>query len=101
MLWLSALSLTALGGTDMISVVIRSSLVQLNTPDQLRGRVSAANILFIGASNELGTFRAGSMAAILGPVIAVVGGGVTALLVRVAWMRLFPGLIRADKLDQS
>ncbi|MDO6584716.1 MFS transporter [Salipiger sp. 1_MG-2023] len=97
-LWLSVLALAVLGGADMISVVIRASLVQLNTPDALRGRVNAVNVLFIGASNELGAFRAGSMAAFLGPVVAVAAGGVAALAVCAVYLRLFPSLRHADRL---
>tara|TARA_R100000935_G_scaffold25088_1_gene44748 strand:+ start:29211 stop:30413 length:1203 start_codon:yes stop_codon:yes gene_type:complete len=100
-LWLSALALVVLGGSDMISVVIRSSLVQLNTPDHLRGRVNAINVLFIGASNELGAFRAGTMAAFFGPVFAVAGGGVLALLICAGWTRVFPTLRSADRLGPS
>lgn len=98
-IWLSILALVVLGGADMISVVIRQSLVQLNTPDELRGRVSAVNVVFVGASNELGAFRAGSMAAFLGPVVAVAGGAIAALGVCALWWRLFPELRDVSSLD--
>ena len=85
-----ALSLAALlvsGGADMISVVIRLSLVQLDTPDAMRGRVSAVNSIFIGASNQLGEFESGATAAWLGPVGSVVLGGLGTLAVVALWMR--------------
>jgi hypothetical protein len=80
------------GAADMVSVVIRQSLVQLETPDEMRGRVSAVNSVFIGASNQLGEFESGATAALLGPVGSVVLGGVGTLLVAAAWLRLFPEL---------
>ena len=89
---LSLLALFLLGASDMVSVNIRSSLIQLATPDAMRGRVSAVNILFIGASNELGEFESGVTAALLGTVPAVALGGVGTLLVAAAWMKLFPPL---------
>ena len=97
----SVLSLGALivtGAADMVSVVIRQTLVQLETPDAMRGRVSAVNSLFIGASNQLGEFESGATAAWLGPVGSVVLGGVGVLLVAAAWPRLFPALARRDAL---
>jgi hypothetical protein len=87
-----------LGGADMISVVIRITLVQQETPDDMRGRVSAVNSVFIGASNELGQFESGALAALIGPVGAVVAGGVGTLLVAAMWARLFPDLRRRDRL---
>lgn len=90
--WLSVLALLVVGGSDMVSVVIRQSLVQLNTPDELRGRVNAVTQVFIGASNELGGFRAGTMAALVGPVAAVAGGAVAALGFLAVWARLRPEL---------
>lgn len=96
-LW--SLTLLACGGAaDMVSVVIRQTLVQLETPDEMRGRVSSANSLFIGASNQLGEFESGATAAVLGPVGSVVLGGVGTCLVAVAWWRLFPDLARRDHL---
>lgn len=96
-----ALSLAALavsGAADTVSVVIRQTLVQLETPDAMRGRVSAVNATFIGASNQLGEFRAGAVAAWLGPVGSVIVGAAGTLLVVALWMRLFPALARRDTL---
>ena len=95
---LSFVALAVMGASDMVSVVIRSSLVQSSTPDAMRGRVSAVNSVFIGASNQLGEFESGVTAAWFGPVPAVVIGGVGTLLVVGAWMRLFPALVRHDRL---
>ncbi|MDY0883115.1 MFS transporter [Dongia soli] len=95
---LSLLALIVLGAMDMVSVVIRQTLVQLETPDEMRGRVSAVNAIFIGASNQLGEFESGVTAAWFGTVPAVVIGGIGTLLVVVAWMRLFPDLFRRDAL---
>ena len=83
----------------MISVVIRMTLVQLATPDAMRGRVTSVNGLFIGASNQLGEFRAGAMAAWLGVVPAALIGGVGTLLIVMLWMRLFPQLVRIARLE--
>jgi len=96
---LSVLALAAGGGADMVSVVIRHSLVQLDTPDEMRGRVSAVSSVFIGASNELGEFRAGTVADWIGPVAATVVGGVGTLVVVACWIRLFPSLLRRDRLQ--
>jgi MFS family permease len=98
-LWVSIASLVVLGAADMVSVYVRSSLIQLNTPDDMRGRVSSVSLLFISASNELGEFRAGVMAAALGAVEATVIGGLLALGVTMLWARLFPELRDADRLD--
>ena len=95
---LSLAALVVLGGSDMVSVVIRSSLVQLDTPDAMRGRVSAVNSVFIGTSNQLGEFESGVTAALLGTVPAVLLGGVGTLLVVLLWMRLFPTLFWRDRL---
>ena len=81
----------------MVSVFVRSSLIQLSTPDAMRGRVSAVNMLFIGASNELGEFESGITAALLGTVPAVVLGGIGTLAVVAAWMKLFPPLRKVDR----
>ncbi|MCB1439632.1 MAG: MFS transporter, partial [Nitratireductor sp.] len=97
--WLSVVALALLGAADMVSVYIRETLIQLWTPDRLRGRVNAVNMVFVGASNELGEFRAGSMAAWIGTVPAVVFGGVGAIAVAVAWGFLFPQLLKARHLD--
>ncbi len=98
---LSILALSILGAADMISVVIRQTLVQLRTPDEMRGRVSAVNQVFIGASNELGEFESGLVAAWLGAVPAAVIGGVGTLVVVAVWTVLFPELRRADRLDPA
>lgn len=95
-LWLTAVALAIAGGVDMISVYVRSSLIQLATPDAMRGRVSAVSFVFISASNELGDFEAGLMARIFGPVLAVTIGGVAAIGASVGWMKLFPALAKAD-----
>jgi hypothetical protein len=94
---LSLLALAALGASDAVSIVIRFSLVQIETPDAMRGRVSAINYLFVGSSNTLGDFEAGTVAAWLGAVASVVIGGVGALLVAAVWMLLFPDLRRIDR----
>lgn len=95
---LSLACLFVLGASDMVSVVIRQTLVQHETPDAMRGRVSAVNSVFIGASNELGQFESGALAALIGPVGSVVVGGVGTLLVAALWVRLFPGLAHRDRL---
>ena len=97
-LWLSLAVLAISGGADMVSVVIRQTLVQLETPDAMRGRVSAVNSIFIGASNQLGEFESGATAALLGPVGSVVLGGVGTLLVAAMWFKLFPSLAQRDRL---
>jgi MFS family permease len=94
----SLLALAVTGGADMVSIVIRQSLVQLETPDAMRGRVSAVNSIFIGASNQLGEFESGATAALLGPVGSVVMGGLGTLLVVALWMRWFPDLAQRDRL---
>lgn len=93
---LSLLALFVLGASDMVSVNVRGSLIQLSTPDAMRGRVSAVNMLFIGASNELGEFESGTTAALMGTVPAVVVGGIGTLLVVAGWMKLFPVLRRVN-----
>lgn len=95
---LSLSALLALGASDMISVVIRSTMIQLETPDDMRGRVNAVNWLFIGTSNQLGEFESGFTAALFGTVPAVVLGGVGTLIVVGLWMRWFPDLVKRDKL---
>jgi MFS family permease len=92
-------ALVVLGASDMVSVVIRMTLVQLGTPDEMRGRVTAVNALFIGASNQLGEFRAGAAAAWLGAVPTVLIGGIGTLLIVALWMRLFPPLVQIDRLE--
>jgi len=98
--WLSMLMLYILGSCDNISVVVRSTLVQVLTPDVMRGRVSALNSLFIGTSNELGAFESGLVANFLGPVFSVVSGGVGTLLIVLGIAGLSPKLRRYGRLDQ-
>jgi MFS family permease len=96
--WISAAALFVGGAADMVSVNIRQTLIQLSTPDHMRGRVSSVSMLFIGASNELGEAYSGLMVRILGPIGAAVFGGFGALAATGAWARLFPSLRKADKL---
>ena len=99
--WVSILALMCVGGFDMISVYIREILVQLWTPDQVRGRVNAVNSIFVGASNELGEARAGFMAAVFGPVATVVAGGFAAVGVAAVTAMLFPKLRQARNLHEG
>ena len=92
----SMAALAVLGASDAVSVVIRMTLVQIETPDEMRGRVNAVNSLFAGTSNQLGDFRAGVMAAWLGAIPAVLVGGVGILAVVLVWMRVFPALKHVD-----
>ncbi|MFN2527372.1 MAG: MFS transporter [Candidatus Baltobacteraceae bacterium] len=96
--WLSFVALAFTGGFDMVSVVIRNVLVQLRSPDEMRGRVSAVENVFIGASNELGAFESGTLAALIGPVGSVVVGGVATLVVIALWSVWFPALRKFDGL---
>jgi MFS family permease len=96
---LSVFALAVLGGADMLSVYVRQTLVQIVTPDHMRGRVAAVSSLFIGASNELGEFESGLVARFLGPVGAAVFGGAGALIVTGVWAKLFPALRKADRLE--
>ncbi len=96
---LSLGTLIILGAADVISVVIRSSLVQIKTPDEMRGRVNAVNSMFIGTSNQLGEFESGLTAALFGVVPAVLIGGVGTIVVVIIWMRFFPQLFRIDSLE--
>lgn len=96
---LSLLALAVMGAADQVSVVIRNMLVQVSTPDDMRGRVGAINFLFISASNQLGEFRAGVTAAWWGAVPAVVVGGIGSVLVALLWMRLFPSLRDVERLN--
>ncbi len=98
-MWLSVLALAVLGAADNVSVVIRFSLVQLATPNEMRGRVGAVNFLFINASNNLGQFESGVTAALFGTVPAAVLGGVATVAVALAWMKLFPTLRDVDRLE--
>jgi sugar phosphate permease len=96
--WLSAVALALSGAADMVSVVVRQTLVQLETPVQMRGRVAAVNSLFIGASNQLGEFESGATAAAFGPVASVVGGGIGTIAVAWMWARKFPTLALRPRL---
>ena len=95
---LSLLALAVSGAVDNVSVVIRLTLMQLETPDEMRGRVAAVNTIFIGASNQLGEFESGATAALFGPVGSVVLGGIGTLLVAAGWIRLFPDLAQRDRM---
>ena len=99
LLWLSVLALAVLGAADMLSVYVRQTLVQLMTPDAMRGRVGAVSTLFVSASNELGEFESGLVARFLGPIGAAIFGGVGALVVTGVWAVLFPALRKADRLE--
>jgi hypothetical protein len=98
---LSLVALAVSGGADMVSVVVRQTLVQIETPNDMRGRVSAVNSVFIGASNQLGEFESGATAALLGPVGSVVAGGIGTLLVAVLWLKGFPALADRDRMGGS
>jgi MFS family permease len=98
---ISFIALVVLGASDVVSVVIRQSLVATRTPDAMRGRVNAVNQLFIGTSNQVGEFESGVTAALLGPVGAVVLGGIGSIVVMLVWLRLFPALADTETLDAS
>ena len=98
---LSLLALAVSGGADMVSVVVRQTLMQIETPNDMRGRVSAVNSVFIGASNQLGEFESGATAALMGPVGSVVAGGIGTLLVAALWLKAFPALARRDRMSGS
>ena len=98
-LWLSMLALALGAGLDMVSVVLRQTILPLVTPDELRGRVNAVEMVFISGSNELGAFESGVAAALIGAVPAVVLGGVATVVVAAVWWKLFPALARVDRLD--
>jgi MFS family permease len=100
-LWVSLLAMAILGATDMVSVNIRQTLMQIATPDDMRGRVSAVSSVFTGASNEIGEFRAGAMAAAIGAVPAVLVGGVGSMIVAAVCWKAFPGLVRVERFDQK
>ena len=97
--WLSILALLVLGASDVISMVIRGSLIQLATPDSMRGRVSAVNALFIGSSNQLGEFESGMLGTAIGPEAAVVAGGIGTIVVAITWIPMFPRLWKLDRLE--
>jgi hypothetical protein len=96
---LSLVALAVSGAADMVSVVIRHTLVQLETPNEMRGRVSAVNAIFIGASNQLGEFESGAVAAWLGAVGSVVFGGLGTLVIAGVWWRMFPSLSARDTIS--
>ena len=98
-MWLSLLALAAGGGVDMVSMVLRQTILPLVTPDELRGRVNAVEMVFISASNELGAFESGVAAALIGAVPAVVIGGSLTIICALAWPRLFPQMARIDRLE--
>jgi len=98
---LSLVALVVVGAADMVSVYVRQSLIQIHTPDDMRGRVAAVSSLFISASNELGEFESGVVASAIGPVAAAVAGGVGAVIVAGLWARGFPELRTADKLGEA
>jgi predicted MFS family arabinose efflux permease len=98
-MWLSLLALAAGGAVDMVSMVLRQTILPLVTPDELRGRVTAVEMVFISASNELGAFESGVAAALIGAVPAVVLGGVVTIGIALTWTRLFPELRQVDRLD--
>jgi len=98
-MWLSLLALAVGGGVDLVSVVLRATILPLVTPDELRGRVNAVEMVFISASNELGAFESGVAAALLGAVPAVVVGGIATIVIAAAWTRFFPALAGVDRLD--
>jgi MFS family permease len=97
--WLSALAVFVMGAADMVSVYVRGTLVPLATPDALRGRVIAVEAVFISGSNELGGTVAGSAAALLGPIGAVIAGGSLTLAVTLIWSRMFPVLRNVDRFE--
>ncbi|OPY98218.1 MFS transporter [Bradyrhizobium sacchari] len=97
--WLSIVALAAMGAADTISVVVRVALVQLATPDAMRGRVGAVNFLFINASNQLGEFESGMAAALLGAMPAAALGGIGTIAIALLWMKLFPVLREVDQLE--
>jgi hypothetical protein len=97
--WLSCGALFVVGMVDSINMYVRGTLVQIVTPDAMRGRVSSVSLVFIGASNELGEFQSGVAARLLGPVMAAVLGGLGATLATGLWIKLFPELYNADRLE--
>ena len=98
-MWLSLLALAVSGGVDLVSVVLRQTILPFVTPDELRGRVNAVEMVFISASNELGAFESGVAAALIGAVPAVVIGGIATIVIAAAWTQFFPDLAKVDRLD--
>jgi hypothetical protein len=99
-MWLSFAALALSGGVDLVSVVLRQTIVPMVTPDDLLGRVNAVEMVFISASNELGAFESGVAAALVGAVPAVVIGGVATIVIAAVWGRVFPQLARVDRLEE-
>jgi MFS family permease len=99
--YLSMLALVVAGAADSISVVTRMTLVQLETPDEMRGRVSAVNSIFIGASNQLGEFESGATAEAFGAVGSVVLGGMGTIVIAAIWLKLFPALAKRDRMESA
>src|SRR5207237_2092276 len=97
--WLALIALAAMGAGDAMSVFVRATVVQLATPEDMRGRVSAIHVLFVGCTNELGEFRAGLLASLFGAVPAALAGGIGTLVIVALWSQLFPGLRRVDRLS--
>jgi len=98
--WIALIALATMGAADAMSVFVRATVVQLATPEDMRGRVSAIHVLFVGCTNELGEFRAGLFASLFGPVSAALAGGIGTLIVVGLWTRLFPSLRRVDRLSE-
>ena len=99
-MWLSMLALSLAGAFDLVSVVLRSTILPLVTPDEVRGRVNAVEMVFISGSNELGAFESGVAAALIGAAPAVVVGGIATIAVAGVWWKLFPALAKVDRLDE-
>lgn len=99
-LWLSLVALVLAGASDAVSMYIRGALTQLATPDSMRGRANAVYMLFVGASNELGAFESGAVAALIGTVRSVVFGGIGTIVVAAVWMKLFPALRNVDSMNE-
>jgi predicted MFS family arabinose efflux permease len=97
---IAMVALFIMGASDAMSVFVRATIVQLATPEDMRGRVSAIHVLFVGCTNELGEFRAGAFASLFGPVTAALAGGIGTLAVVALWTQLFPGLRRVDRLTE-
>jgi MFS family permease len=98
---LSLAALVVLGASDVVSVVVRSTLIPMETPDNMRGRVNAINTMFIGTSNQLGGFESGLTAALFGVIPSVLFGGIGAVIIAILWMKLFPELLHVTKLGHS
>jgi MFS family permease len=98
--WIAAIALAAMGAGDALSVFVRATIVQLATPEDMRGRVSAIHVLFVGCTNELGEFRAGLLASMFGAVPAALAGGIGTLVIVALWTRFFPSLRRVDRLSE-